>query len=103
MDSDIHRGWMHLWPDAAALVAGAVALIIRASNTGEHRKWRAVVADATGTVALGYSVYVGVESVTSIEGVAFASAVFAGACGWEWVRRRFATWANSKVGGDAGK
>lgn len=98
LSPDTHRGWMHAWPDLAALAAGVVALVIRTSNTAEHRPWRAVFADCTGTVALGYAVYIGVESVTSIEGIAFGAAVYGGALGWEGVRRRFSKWANGKLG-----
>lgn len=97
MDPDMHRGWMHHWPDVAAILAGIVAFIIRTSNTAECRPWRAVLADCTGTVALGYSVYVGVESLTAIEGVAFCLAVFSGGCGWAWVVRRFSKWADGAI------
>jgi hypothetical protein len=94
---DDPRGWLHIWPDLAALAAGSVALLIRTSNSDGPRSWRVVLADAAGTIALGYALYrLAIGSLDNAD-IAFGLAVLGGAMGWEWVRRLFGAWAMSRV------
>lgn len=94
---DDPRTWMHAWPDVAALAAGGVALLIRTSTSDGPRRLRVVVADGLGTMALGYALYRGGLGLDASPDLAFASACLGGAMGWEWVRRLFGKWAESKA------
>jgi hypothetical protein len=89
---------MHVWPDAAALLAGFVALLIRVSNSAGPRSKRSVAADTAGTLALGYAAFrlvLGVDS-DNVD-LAFGAAVICGAVGWETVKRYLSRWADKRV------
>jgi hypothetical protein len=90
------RGWMHALPDVAAIVAGAVAFVIRTSNSDGPRPWRVVLADALGTLALGYALYYGALAALDDGRLAVPVAVLSAAMGWEWVRRHFGAWADKR-------
>ncbi len=94
---DDPRGWLHVWPDVAALVAGVLAVIIRTSNSDGPRSWRVVLADAGATMALGYAGYRGAIGLDLDADLAFLIAVLGAAMGWEFVRRIFGAWANKRV------
>lgn len=95
--SEDPRTWLHHWPDIAALAAGGLAVVIRTSNSDGPRRWKVVVADASGTLALGYAVYRGAIGVDLNPNLAFVIAVLAAAMGWEWVRRKFGAWASKRA------
>jgi len=96
---DPNDGWMQLYPEVAALLAGVLAAIIRATAVEGPRRWRAVLGDALGTMALGWLVYRGVLGLGGIPDLAFGAAGMAGAVGWEVVRRRVLPKLLNRMGG----
>lgn len=81
--------WLERWPDIAALLAGGLGVIIRASTADGPRPLRAVVADTAVTISLGWLVFRGAIGAGVSADLAFGLAGFTGALGWEWARRRF--------------
>jgi len=67
---------------------GVLAAIIRATATEGPRRWRAVLGEALGTLALCWLVYRSVLGLGGSPDLAFSAAGLAGAMGWEVVRRR---------------
>lgn len=80
-------GWMKASPTAAALLAGLLAAVVRATTTGGPRPLHLVLIDGIGTVALGWLLFHVTLGAGWSYDTAFGCAGLLAALGWEVVRR----------------
>jgi hypothetical protein len=98
-DPNPEGGWMSLYPEAAAIVAGVLAALIRATTAEGRRPWRAVFADGLGTIAIGWLAFHMALGAGAGPNLAFGISGLVGALGWEWVRRTILPKIITKMGG----
>ena len=92
-------GWMAAYPELAAITAGVLATLIRATTAEGKRPWRVVLADGLGTIAIGWLAFHFALGAGSGVNLAFGTSGLVGALGWEFVRRTILPKSITKIGG----